>query len=93
MSENPINPLRQRMIEDMTAGRFGEDTQRNYVRAVKNFAVYLGCSPDKASSQQAAASMQLANQIADQVPATHPALEEDYRRRKAIDMVIGERLA
>src|SRR5208282_4344529 len=31
----------QRVIEDMTARRFGEDTQRDYVRAVKNFAVYL----------------------------------------------------
>jgi integrase/recombinase XerD len=51
MSDKPISPLRQRMIEDMTARRFGEDTQRNYVRAVKNFAVCLGCSPDKASAE------------------------------------------
>jgi integrase/recombinase XerD len=51
MSEKSISPLRQRMIEDMTARRFGEDTQRDYVRAVKNFAVYLGCSPDKASAE------------------------------------------
>ena len=51
MSEKPISPLRQRMIEDMTARRFGEDTQRDYVRAVSRFAVYLGCSPDKASAE------------------------------------------
>jgi site-specific recombinase XerD len=51
MPETPISPLRQRMIEDMTARRFCEDTQRDYVRAVKRFADYLGCSPDKASAE------------------------------------------
>ena len=44
MSDKPISPLRQRMIDDMTARRFLEDTQRNYLRA-------LGCSPDKASAE------------------------------------------
>ena len=39
------------MIDDMTARRFGEDTQRNYIRAAKNFTAYLGCSPDKASAE------------------------------------------
>jgi hypothetical protein len=51
MPDQPISPLRQRMIDDMTARRFGEDTQRDYVRAVKNFAAYLGCSPHKASAE------------------------------------------
>jgi len=51
MSEKPISPLRQRMIDDMTARRFGEDTQRDYVRAVKNFTVFLGRSPDQASAE------------------------------------------
>ena len=51
MPDQPISPLRQRMIDDMTARRFGEDTRRNYVRAVKNFTIYLGCSPDKASAE------------------------------------------
>ena len=32
MSDKPISPLRQRMIDDMTARRFSEDTQRDYVR-------------------------------------------------------------
>ena len=27
MSDKPISPLRQRMIDDMTARRFSEDTQ------------------------------------------------------------------
>jgi site-specific recombinase XerC len=51
MPDQPISPLRQRMIEDMMARRFGEHTQRDYVRAVKRFAAYLGCSPDKASAE------------------------------------------
>ena len=51
MPDKPISPLRQRMIDDMTARRFGEDTQRDYVRAVKNFTVFLGRSPDKATRE------------------------------------------
>src|SRR5260370_13656228 len=51
MSDKPISPLRQRMIDDMTARRFTEDTQRDYVRGVKNFTVFLGRSPDKASAE------------------------------------------
>ena len=47
----PISSLRQRMIDDMTARRFGEDTQRDYVRAVRNFTAFLGRSPDKASAE------------------------------------------
>jgi hypothetical protein len=29
MPDKPISPLRQRMIDDMTARRFGEHTQRD----------------------------------------------------------------
>lgn len=46
---NPaISPLRQRMIEDMRMRKFGEKTQLDYVRAVRNFAKYLKRSPDTA---------------------------------------------
>ena len=51
MSDKPISPLRQRMIDDMTARRFGEDTQRDYVRHVRNFTAFLGRSPDTATSE------------------------------------------
>src|SRR5271157_1188556 len=50
MSDKPITPLRQRLIEDMTARRFGEDTQRDYVRNVRTFTAFLGRSPDTATS-------------------------------------------
>jgi hypothetical protein len=51
MSDKPISPLRQRMIDDMTARRFSEDTQRDYVRNVRNFAAFLGRSPDTATKE------------------------------------------
>jgi hypothetical protein len=36
MSQAPISPLRRRMIEDMTVRGFGEKTQSDYIRHVKN---------------------------------------------------------
>jgi integrase/recombinase XerD len=43
-----ISPLRQRMIDDMTARHFGEKAQKDYIRCVKNFAAFLGRSPETA---------------------------------------------
>ena len=51
MSDKPISPLRQRMIDDMRARRFSEDTQKDYVRSVRNFAAFLGRSPDTATKE------------------------------------------
>ena len=48
-SKQTISPLRQRMIEDMRMRKFGEKTQSHYLRAVRQFAQYLGRSPDTAS--------------------------------------------
>src|SRR6185312_2148173 len=50
MSKKPVSPLRQRLIDDMTARRYGEDTKRDYVRKVRNFTAFLGRSPDTATS-------------------------------------------
>ena len=44
-----ISPLRQRMIEDMRMRKLGEKTQYHYLRAVRQFAKYLGRSPDTAT--------------------------------------------
>jgi integrase/recombinase XerD len=44
-----ISPLRQRMIDDMRMRKFGDKTQSDYQRAVRNFAKYLGRSPDTAT--------------------------------------------
>jgi site-specific recombinase XerD len=43
-----VSPLRQRMLDDMRMRKFGEKTQLDYVRAVRNFTKYLGRSPDSA---------------------------------------------
>jgi len=52
MSEKPISPLRQRMLEDMSVRRFTPDTQREYIRAVKRLAAFLGRSPDTATPEE-----------------------------------------
>src|SRR6266487_1097134 len=51
MSEKPISPLRQRMLEDMSLRGFTPDTQRDYIRAVKKLAAFLGRSPDTATAE------------------------------------------
>jgi integrase/recombinase XerD len=51
MSDKPINPLRQRMIDDMTARRFKEKVQKDYVRHVRTFTAFLGRSPDTATKE------------------------------------------
>jgi integrase/recombinase XerD len=49
MTDEAMSPLRRRMIEDMTICKFAPKTQHDYVRRVKNFAAFLGRSPDTAS--------------------------------------------
>ena len=51
MSETPISPLRQRMIEDMNVRKLGAATQRNYIRAVKILSDFLGRSPATATAE------------------------------------------
>ena len=51
MTDECISPLRRRMIEDMTVRNFVAKTQSDYIRRVKNFAGFLGRSPDYASRE------------------------------------------
>jgi len=51
MSDKPIGPLRQHMIDDMTGRRFKEKVRKDYVRHVKTFAASLGRSPKTATSE------------------------------------------
>jgi site-specific recombinase XerD len=51
MIDSHISPLRQRMIEDMTVRHFKEKVQKDYIRRVRNFTVFLGRSPDTATSE------------------------------------------
>lgn len=51
MTDQAMSPLRRRMIEDMTIRKFAAKTQHDYVQRVKNFAAFLGRSPDTTSSE------------------------------------------
>ena len=48
-TQKPISPLRQRMIDDMRMRKLCDKTQTSYLRAVSQFAKYLGRSPDTAT--------------------------------------------
>ena len=50
-TQQPISPLRQRMIDDMRMRQLASKTQTHYLRAVRQFAAFLGRSPDTASTQ------------------------------------------
>lgn len=52
MSDQPISPLRKRMLDDMAVRNFSPDTQREYIRAVKKLAAYLHRSPDTATAEE-----------------------------------------
>jgi len=52
MTDEAMSPLRRRMIEDMTIRKFAPKTQHDYVQGIKNFAVFLGRSPDTASFEE-----------------------------------------
>jgi integrase/recombinase XerD len=51
MTDKTISPLRRRMIEDMTIRKFAPKTHASYIRAVRNFSIFLGRSPDQASAE------------------------------------------
>ena len=51
MTDKHIIRLRHRMIEDMSLRHFGEKTQKDYIRAVKNLKIFLQRSPDTASNE------------------------------------------
>jgi len=53
MSEtNIVSPLRQTMIEDMTARKLTTHTQRSHIHSCKRFATWLKRSPDTATPDE-----------------------------------------
>lgn len=50
MGTDAISPLRQRMIEDMSARQLHAVTQKSHIRACKRFATFLKRSPDTATA-------------------------------------------
>ena len=51
MSMITISPLRQRMIEDMTARKLGAHSQRSHIYSCRRFAAFLKRSPDTATAE------------------------------------------
>ena len=45
MAEEAINPLRRRMIEDMTIRNFDQRTQQTYLRSVRSCCRYCDRRP------------------------------------------------
>ncbi|MES0101956.1 site-specific integrase [Mesorhizobium sp. M0019] len=52
MKEEKTTPLRQRMIEDMRIRGMGDSAQQSHIRAIKDFAAFLGHSPDAATPEE-----------------------------------------
>ncbi|WP_069269107.1 tyrosine-type recombinase/integrase [Paraburkholderia nodosa] len=48
-SDPGVSPLRRRMVDDMRMRKFAPKTQSGYLRAVRQFARFLGRSPDTAT--------------------------------------------
>jgi len=49
-SHNAVTPLRQRLIEDMTARNLGRHSQRSHLSGCERFAAFLERSPDTATA-------------------------------------------
>ena len=50
MEQEKMSPLRARMMEDMRIRGMGDKAQKSHIRAIKDFAKFLGRSPDAATS-------------------------------------------
>jgi site-specific recombinase XerD len=51
LATQSISPLRQRMLDDMRMRKLSPKTQSGYIRSVRQFAAFLGRSPDRASAE------------------------------------------
>jgi site-specific recombinase XerD len=51
MTTDAISPLRQRMIEDMSARKLGAHSQNSHISSCKRFAAFLKRSPDTANAE------------------------------------------
>jgi len=49
-TSSTVSALRQRMVEDMTAGKLGRHSQRSHIHSCRRFAAFLKRSPDTATA-------------------------------------------
>jgi site-specific recombinase XerD len=52
MTQEKMSPLRERMMEDMRIRGMGDKAQKSHIRAIKDFAAFLGHSPDTATPEE-----------------------------------------
>ena len=51
MTQEKMSPLRARMIDDMRIRGMGDKAQQAHIRAIKDFAGFLGRSPHTATPE------------------------------------------
>ena len=64
-----ISPLRQRMIDDMTARHFSEKAQKDYIRCVKNLAAFIGWPPETATAEDLRLTASILSRARSEPPA------------------------
>ena len=82
------------MLDDMNMRRFVPDTQREYIRAVKRLAIFLGRSPDTATAEELRAFQLHLTETGFQpqsINATVTALRFFFKVTPIIDISAGEK--
>ncbi|MCL6286252.1 phage integrase N-terminal SAM-like domain-containing protein, partial [Ruegeria sp. 2012CJ41-6] len=52
MTQEKMSPLRERMLEDMRIRGMGDKARKSHIRAIKDFAKFLGHAPDVATPEE-----------------------------------------
>ena len=52
MTDEKMSPLRARMMEDMRIRPMGDKARKSHIRAIKDFAAFLGHSPDTSTPEE-----------------------------------------
>src|SRR5262249_38943525 len=86
-TDTTVTPLRQRMIEDMTARKLGPHSQRSYIHSCRRFAAFLKRSPDTATADDVRRSNS-GDDRADGAPAI-PRDGSGERRGRALDITLA----
>ena len=73
-ASTPVSPLRHLMLDDMAMRGLHEDTHRNFIMSVRNFAAFLGRSHEPTTAS--GAQRQCGVKSPDQVEALFKALPD-----------------